>query len=57
MQAVIKNAAIDKVKPIFEEKQLHIWYNILQALDKNSILFLRPYKGNVQSLGCFTEKN
>ena len=41
-----KQAAIDKRKEIFEEKQLHIWYEIGQALDKKSLLFLRPYKGN-----------
>ena len=41
-----KQAAIDKGKEIFEEKQLHIWYELVQALDKKSVLFLRPYKGN-----------
>ena len=40
-----KQAAIDKGKEIFEEKQLHIWYKLEQALDKKSVLFLRPYKG------------
>ena len=41
-----KQAAIDKGKKIFEKKQMHIWYEFLQALDKKSVLFLRPYKGN-----------
>ena len=41
-----KQAALDKEKEIFEEKELHIWYELLQALDKKSVLFLRPYKGN-----------
>ena len=34
-----KQAAIDKGKKIFEEKQLHIWYELVQALDKKSVLF------------------
>ena len=41
-----KQAAIDKGKESFEEKQLHIWYELVQSLDKKSVLFLRPYKGN-----------
>ena len=41
-----KQAAIDKGKEISEEKQLHIWYELVQALDKKSVLFLRPCKGN-----------
>ena len=41
-----KQAAIDKRKEVFEEKQLHIWYELVQALDKKSVLFLRPNKGN-----------
>ena len=41
-----KQAAIDKRKEIFEEKRLHIWYELVQALDKKSVLFLRSYKGN-----------
>ena len=41
-----KQAVIDKEKEIFEKKQLHIWYELVQALDKKSVLFLRPYKGN-----------
>ena len=41
-----KQAAIDKGKEIFEEKQLHIWYELVQALDRKSVLFLRPYEGN-----------
>ena len=39
-----KQAAIDKGKEIFEEKQLNIWYELVQALDKKSVL--RPYEGN-----------
>ena len=35
-----KQAAIDKGKEIFEEKLLHIWYELVQALDKKSVLFL-----------------
>ena len=41
-----KQAAIDKVKEIFKEKQSHIWYELVQDLDKKSVLFLRPYKSN-----------
>ena len=37
----VKKAAIDEGKKIFKEKQLHIWYEIVQALDKKSVFF-RP---------------
>ena len=32
-------------KQIFDEKQLAIWYELVQCLDKKSVLFLRPYRG------------
>ena len=42
-----KQAATDEGKDIFEEKQqLHIWYELVRALDKKSFFLLRPYKGN-----------
>ena len=39
MQTGIKKTAIDEEKKIFNEKQLHIWYEIVQALDKKSVFF------------------
>ena len=34
-----KQAAIDKGKEIFEVKQLHIYYELVQSLDKKSVCF------------------
>ena len=41
-----KDAAIDKGREIFKEKQMQIWYELVSALDKQSVLYLRPYKGD-----------
>ena len=41
-----KDAAIDKGRKIFKEKQMQIWYELVLALDKQSVLYLRPYKGD-----------
>ena len=37
-----KQAAIDKRKEIFYEKDLQHWYKLMQAPDKKLILFKRP---------------
>ena len=50
-----KQAAIDKGKEIFKEKQLHIWYELVQALDKKSVLFF--IKAMVTKLGLFYGEN
>ena len=41
-----KDAAIDTRREIFKEKQMQIWYELVSALDKQSVLYLRPYKGD-----------
>ena len=41
-----KDAAVDKRREIFKEKQMQIWYELVSALDKQSVLYLRPYKGD-----------
>ena len=41
-----KDAAIDKGREIFKEKQMQITFELVSALDKQSVLYLRPYKGN-----------
>ena len=41
-----KDAAIDKGREIFKEKQMQIWYELVSALEKQSVLYLRPYKGD-----------
>ena len=41
-----KDAAIDKGREIFKDKQMQIWYELVSALDKQSVLYLRPYKGD-----------
>ena len=40
------DAAIDKGREIFKEKRMQIWYELVSALDKQSVLYLRPYKGD-----------
>ena len=35
-----------KEKIFLGVKQVHIWYELVPALDEKSVLFLRPYKGN-----------
>ena len=39
------DAADRKGKEIFDEKQMAIWYELFQCLDKKSVLFLQPYWG------------
>ena len=39
-------AAIDKGREIFKEKQMQIWYELVSALDKQSVLYLGPCKGD-----------
>ena len=41
------DAADGKGKEIFDEKQMAIRYELVQCLDKKSVLFLRPYRGKV----------
>ena len=41
-----KDAAIDKGREICKEKQMQIWYELVSALDKQSVLYLRHYKGD-----------
>ena len=39
------DAADKKGKEIFDEKQMAIWYELVQCLDKKSVLYLRTYRG------------
>ena len=39
-------AADGQRKDLFDEKQIAIWYELVQCLYKRSVLFLRPYRGN-----------
>ena len=39
------DAANRRGKEVFDEKQMAIWYELFQCLDKKSVLFLRPYRG------------
>ena len=41
-----KDAAIAKGREIFKEMQMQIWYELVSMLDKQSVLYLRPYKGD-----------
>ena len=41
-----KGAAIAKGRGVFTEKQMQIWYKLVSALDKQTVLYLRPYKGD-----------
>ena len=41
-----KGAAIAKGRGVFTEKQMQICYKLVSALDKQSVLYLRPYKGD-----------
>ena len=34
-----------KGKEIFVEKQMAIWYEVVQCLDKKSVSFFQPYRG------------
>ena len=34
-----------KEKEIFDEKQVAIWYELVQCLDKKSVFYLRPHRG------------
>ena len=45
------DAADRKGKEIFDEKQMAICYELVQCLDKKSVLFLRPYRGKDLKLG------
>ena len=38
-------ATLRKGREILEEKELHVWYELVQCLVKKSVLFSRPYKG------------
>ena len=40
-----REASLRKGREILDEKELHVWYELVQCLDKKSVLFLRPYKG------------
>ena len=40
-----REASLRKGIEILGEKELHVWYELVQCLDKKSVLFLRPYKG------------
>ena len=41
-----RRQAIEKGRGELEEKKKTLWYELVQALDKTSILFLRPHKGD-----------
>ena len=41
-----KDAAIDKGREIFKEKQMQICYEFVSALDRRSVLYFRPYNGH-----------
>ena len=45
------DAADRKGKVIFDKKQMAIWYELVQCLDKKSVLFLRPYREKDLKLG------
>ena len=40
-----REASLRKGREILGEKELHVWYELVQCLDKKTILVLRPYKG------------
>ena len=39
-----RRQAIEKGREELEEKKKTLWYELVQALDKTSIIFLRPHK-------------
>ena len=39
-----REASLRKGREILGEKELHVWYELVQCLDKKSVLFLKPYK-------------
>ena len=41
-----RRQAIEKGREELEEKMKTLWYELVQALDKTSVLFLRPHKGD-----------
>ena len=41
-----RRQAIENGWEELEEKTKILWYELVQALDKSSVLFLRPYKGD-----------
>ena len=41
-----RRQAIEKGREELEEKKKTLWYELVQALDKTSVLFLRPHKGD-----------
>ena len=41
-----RRQAIEKGREELEEKKKTFWYELVQALDKTSALFLRPQKGD-----------
>ena len=41
-----RRQAIEKGRVELEEKKKTLWYELIQALDKTSVLFLRPHKGD-----------
>ena len=46
------DAANRKGKEIFDKKQMAIWCELVQCLDKNSVLFLLPYRGKQSEAWC-----
>ena len=36
--------AVNKGREVLEKKKITLWYQLFQALDKKSVLFLRPHK-------------
>ena len=41
-----RRQAIEKGRQELEDKKKTLWYELVQALDKTSIIFLRPHKGD-----------
>ena len=41
-----RRQAIEKGREELEEKKKTLWYELVHALDKTSVLFLRPHKGD-----------
>ena len=41
-----RRQAIEKGREELEEKKKTLWYELVRALDKTSVLFLRPHKGD-----------
>ena len=41
-----RRQAIENGREELEEKKKSLWYELVQALDKTSVLFLRPHKGD-----------